>query len=169
MLNETTLLPMRTVEAGPLGKSFLLLNLKSKELHVFFQLQILGSSIKSTSTSSPDTWYTYRLRIPLKQLGKIFQSRNITTGVVSHLTVLESPPMYHRRISDISATFHEPGSWRDSDCWYRQTHIVHNPLSLSTLPVSLPRQKPIIDIGMPSFSASTAVASRLYYLYLSSG
>ncbi|GKZ81065.1 hypothetical protein AnigIFM56816_005576 [Aspergillus niger] len=147
MLNETTLLPMRTIEAGPLGKPFLLLNLKLRELHVFFQLQILSSGNKSTSTSAPDTWHNYRLRIPLRQLGKIFQSCNITTGVISHLTVLDSPPMYHRRISDINATFHEPGSWRDSDCWYRQTHIVHNPLSLSTLPVSLPRQKPLIDIG----------------------
>ncbi|OOF98623.1 hypothetical protein ASPCADRAFT_512858 [Aspergillus carbonarius ITEM 5010] len=145
MFDETTFLPMRTVEAGLAGTPYILLNLKQRALCIFFRLQIFSSSQKAISAA--DTWHDYRLKIPFRQMNKIFQSRNVTTGTISQLTVLDSPPMYHRRIRDIEATFIEEGSWRDSDCWYRQTHIVHNPLQLSTLPVTLPRHKPIIDIG----------------------
>ena len=166
MFDETTFLPMRTVEAGLAGTPYILLNLKQRALCIFFRLQIFSSSQKAISAA--DTWHDYRLKIPFRQMNKIFQSRNVTTGTISQLTVLDSPPMYHRRIRDIEATFIEEGSWRDSDCWYRQTHIVHNPLQLSTLPVTLPRHKPIIDIGASSlaFCSTLDLFTKILFLLL---
>ncbi|PWY82203.1 RNA-directed RNA polymerase (Sad-1) [Aspergillus heteromorphus CBS 117.55] len=145
MLDETTLLPMRTIEPGLFGTPFLLLDLRQRSLFVHFQLQLVGSRAK---TASQNVKYdSYRLKVPLRQMRGVFETRSIITGVISQLTVLDTPPLYHRHIRNIDSTFLEDCTWRDSDCWYRQTYIIHNPMDLSTLPISLQRLKPIIDIG----------------------
>ncbi|PYH98795.1 putative RNA-directed RNA polymerase (Sad-1) [Aspergillus ellipticus CBS 707.79] len=145
MLNETTLMPMKTLPHGPAGSPFILLDLRQRSLFVYFQLQLFSSNTKSISIH--ETYESYRVRIPLRQMSKIFQTSNITSGLVSQITILDSPPLYHRRIRNLDSTFIEDGSWRDWDCWYRQTYIISNPMELSTLPISLQRQRPLIDIG----------------------
>ncbi|KAL3471302.1 RNA dependent RNA polymerase-domain-containing protein [Aspergillus californicus] len=139
LINETTMRPMCTVN-NPKEPAFLILNLRRKDLLVYFQLPIA-----STRGWLPSQ--EYRLRIPFSQLDRFFQTRNPATGYISHFTILNSPPIYHRRLQNIENTFVEETSWRESDTWFRQTHIARNPQELATLPVSLRRQSPIIDIG----------------------
>ncbi|KKK16507.1 hypothetical protein ARAM_000426 [Aspergillus rambellii] len=140
LVNDTTMRPMRTVGSGLNENTSLVLNLRRKDMLVYFQISTHGA---------PNilVFHEYRLRVPFSQLDRFFQSKNPSTGVISHFTVLESPPIYHRRIKNIETTFIEESTWRESDTWFRQTHIVHNPQTLVTLPVNLRRQDQIIDIG----------------------
>ncbi|KAL2831180.1 RNA dependent RNA polymerase-domain-containing protein [Aspergillus cavernicola] len=142
LVNKTTMMPMRTVVTSAKEPAFLVLNLRRKDLLVYFRLPLSGAG-------QPGRWLPqeYRLRIPFSQLDRIFQTRDPLTGNVSHFSFLNSPPIYHRRIRNIENSFVEETSWRESDTWFRQAHIAHNPQELATLPVSLRRQSPIIDIG----------------------
>ncbi|KAL4783051.1 RNA dependent RNA polymerase-domain-containing protein [Aspergillus varians] len=140
LLDETTMMPMRTVGLSTNRNTSLVLNLRRKDLFVYFELP-------TPSTVRQLTPQEYRLRVPFSQLDRFFQTQNPSTGGISHFTFLSSPPVYHRRIQNIEYTFIEETSWRKSDTWFRQAQIVYNQQELVTLPVSLRRQNPIIDIG----------------------
>ncbi|PLN75384.1 RdRP-domain-containing protein [Aspergillus taichungensis] len=144
LVDEKTMLPMRTVGLSADEHPFLLLDLKSRAMMIYFQLPILFNS--KSNLLSGDKYSQYRLKIPLVQVTRILQSGDPASNI-SHLIVLDSPPMYFRRATDIPNTFVDDNSWRDSDSWYRQTNIVHNPLELAGVPTSLRKLKPIIDIG----------------------
>ena len=139
------MLPMRTVGAGFGEQAFLVLDLNRRALFVHFQLAISNSKQKPTSTT--DLYQEYRLKIPFPQMTRIFQTRDSTSGCMSHFMFLESPSLYDRRIKNVPSTFIDDNTWRDSDTWFRQTHIVHNPQAQATLPVGLRKLNPIIDIG----------------------
>ncbi|KAE8136966.1 RNA dependent RNA polymerase-domain-containing protein [Aspergillus pseudotamarii] len=146
LFNETTMLPMRSVGSSDNERALLVLNLKQKALLVYFQLPIFTPGIKPTPVSS--VLQEYRLKIPFVQLSQIFQMRDAVTGDISHFIVLDSPPLYHRRISNIDVTHsEESNTWRESETWYRQTYIVRNALELSSLPIGLKKAKAVIDIG----------------------
>ncbi|KAI9927937.1 hypothetical protein MW887_002789 [Aspergillus wentii] len=167
MFDETTMLPMRTVGAGTEENASLVLDLKSKAMFVYFQLPIFNTKQKPNTTSQ--LYHEYRLKIPFTQLTRIFQTRCSKLGTTSHLTFLNSPPIYHRRIKNIASTFIDENAWRDSDTWFRQTYIVHNPQELATLPVSLRKAKPVIDIGRwntlnVTYSKDTSQKGRLALL-----
>ncbi|KAL3466733.1 RNA dependent RNA polymerase-domain-containing protein [Aspergillus heterothallicus] len=137
LVNETTMMPMRTVGSSTNEQASVVLNLRRKDLLVYFKLPIFSAKQSQE----------YRLKVPFSQLDKFFQTQDPSTGHISHYTFLSSPPTYHRRINNIESTFIEETSWRDADVWYRQAHIVHNPQEHATLPVSLRKQNPVIDIG----------------------
>ncbi|KAJ0422162.1 RNA dependent RNA polymerase-domain-containing protein [Aspergillus carlsbadensis] len=137
LVNETTMMPMRTVGSSTNEQAYVVLNLRRKDLLVYFRLPILGRQQSQE----------YRLKVPFSQLDRFFQTQDPSTGNISHYTFLSSPPHYHRRINNIESTFIEETSWRESDTWFRQAHIVHNPQEHATLPVSLRKQNPVIDIG----------------------
>ncbi|PKX91697.1 RNA dependent RNA polymerase [Aspergillus novofumigatus IBT 16806] len=145
LVSETSMLPMRTVGNARNERALLVIDLKRRDLFVHFQLPIFNNKPKSASTG--ETYNQYRLRIPFVQLVNMYQMQDRKSGKVSHLTFLDSPAIYHRRIQETWVTFNDDISWRESDSWYRQTSVVHNPDELSTLPVSLKRSKPVIDIG----------------------
>jgi len=138
-------MPMRTVGTGLDEQPSLVLDLKRRALFIYFRLPIFSSIYKPTS--SADVYQEYRLKIHFSQLTKIFQTRDSLSGCTSHFTFLESPAIYHRRIKNIQSTFVDGTSWRDGDTWYRQTHVVHNPHAQATLPISLQKRNPVIDIG----------------------
>ncbi|KAL4924881.1 RNA dependent RNA polymerase-domain-containing protein [Aspergillus undulatus] len=140
LVDETTMLPMRTVGLAGNGSACLVLNLKYKDLLVYFEV-----STPSVGHRLPPQ--EYRLKVPFSQLDRIYQVKEPSTRAISHFTFLGSPPMYHRRIKSIENTFTEQTSWQESDTWFRQVNIVYNPQELAKLPVSLRRQNPIIDIG----------------------
>ncbi|KAL4863777.1 hypothetical protein BDV12DRAFT_201783 [Aspergillus spectabilis] len=140
LVDETTMMSMRTVRSSTNENAPLVLDLRRKEMLVYFQLPIVGTGHRLPPQE-------YRLSVRFSQLDRFFQTRNSSTGGFSHFTFLGSPPIYHRRIRNIESTFLEKTSWYESDTWFRQAHIVHNPQELATLPVSLRRQNPIIDIG----------------------
>ncbi|KAL4754800.1 hypothetical protein BDW72DRAFT_213021 [Aspergillus terricola var. indicus] len=138
LVDETTMMSMRTVGALTTENASLVLDLKYKNLLVYFELRIL-------STRRPQE---YRLKIHFSQLDRFFQTKDSSTNDISHFIFLGSPPEYHRRIQNTENSFgNKETSWREWDTWYRQTNIVHNPTELAHLPVGLRRLNPIIDIG----------------------
>ncbi|KAL6237096.1 hypothetical protein BDW75DRAFT_249549 [Aspergillus navahoensis] len=138
LVDEATMMPFCTVDSLTAGDGSLVLDLRSKNLLVYFRLHII-------SIPRPQE---YRLKIPFSQLDRFFQTENPSTSSISHFTFLGSPPEYHRRILNTENSFgSKETSWREWDTWYRQTNIVHNPTELAHLPVSLRRLNPIIDIG----------------------
>lgn len=139
------MLSMRTVGAGLDEQASLVLDLKRRALFVYFQLAISNS--KKKPASATDLYQEYRFKIPFPQMARIFQTRDSTSGCTSHFTFLESPPLYYRRIKNVSSTFIDDNTWRNSDTWFRQTHIVHSPQTQATLPVGLRKLNPVIDIG----------------------
>lgn len=145
LVAETTMMPMRTVGHLTTSNASLVLNLRRKVLLVYFELPM-------SSADRRLSFQEYRLRIPFSQLDRFFQTQHPSTGVISHFTFLNSPPIYHRRIQNVESTFIEETSWREMDTWFRQAQIVLNPLELSGLPVNLKRQNPVIDIGEPEYT-----------------
>lgn len=157
------MLPMRTVGNETNEQAFLVIDLKRRDFFVHFQLPIFNNKQKSASTG--ETYNHYRLRIPFVQLVKMYQMQDPNSSKVSHLTFLDSPAIYHRRIQETWVTFTDDLSWRESDTWYRQTSVVYNPDELSTLPVSLKRSKPVIDIGT-SWCLTSIFTSSAFHLKL---
>ncbi|KAF7587579.1 hypothetical protein BBP40_007020 [Aspergillus hancockii] len=146
LFNETTMLPMRSVGSGTKDRTILTLQLKQRAMLVYFQLSIFNQGHKPAPAGGD--LQEYRLKIPFVQLTRIFQTPDAVTECVSHFIVLDSPPIYHRRINNIETTFSDDSnSWREADAWYRQTYIVRNPMELSSLPVGLKKAKAVIDIG----------------------
>ena len=138
LVDETTMMPMRTVGSLTTENASLVLDLKYKNLLVYFELRILSSRRPQE----------YRLKIHFSQLDRFLESKDSSTGDISHFTFLGSPPEYHRRIQNTENSFgNKETSWREWDTWYRQANIVHNPTELAHLPVGLRRLNPIIDIG----------------------
>ncbi|RDW86205.1 uncharacterized protein DSM5745_02847 [Aspergillus mulundensis] len=137
LVDETTMVPMRTVRSLTTPNASLVLDLRKKNLVVYFELHPLSSPVP----------LKYRLTIRFSQLDRFFQAENLTTEGVSHFTFLSSPPIYHRQIRHTQNTFTNETSWRETDTWFRQAHIVHNPQELATVPVNLRKLNPIIDIG----------------------
>ncbi|KAL4953606.1 RNA dependent RNA polymerase-domain-containing protein [Aspergillus filifer] len=140
LMDETTMMSMRTVGSTTSGNAYVALNLKYKELLVYFDI-----STPSAGSRLPPQ--KYRLKVSFSQLERFHQTKDPSSRGISHFTFLSSPPLYHRRITNLDRTFMEATSWRESDTWFRQTNIVHNPERLADLPISLRRQNPIIDIG----------------------
>jgi RNA-dependent RNA polymerase len=123
-----------------------ILDLKRRELAVFFQLAVYNRH--RPPKDDKDYFHDYRLRVPFAQLSRIYQTWNPAISCHSHYIVLETPPIYHRRLKDLTSTFSESdASWRDADTWYRQTDIVHVPEELAGLAIGLRKHKPIINIG----------------------
>ncbi|KAL3436741.1 RNA dependent RNA polymerase-domain-containing protein [Aspergillus tetrazonus] len=138
LVDETTMMPMRTVGSLTTENASLVLDLKYKNLLVYFELRILSSRRPQE----------YRLKIHFSQLDRFFENKDSSTGDISHFTFLGSPPEYHRRIQNTENSFgNKETSWREWDTWYRQANIVHNPTELAHLPVGLRRLNPILDIG----------------------
>lgn len=140
------MLSLRTIGDGLRESPRVVLNLNRRELVVFFQLAIFNH--RRAAKDVEDTFHEYRLRVPFAQLTRLLQTENKSSESISHIMTLDAPPIYHRRLKDLSSTFSEPGnSWRDADTWFRQTDIVHVPEELTRLPISLRKHKAIINIG----------------------
>ncbi|KAF9889780.1 hypothetical protein FE257_006870 [Aspergillus nanangensis] len=141
MLNDMTMLPIHSV--GFSLEYPLVLDLKKRALWIHFDLQLFYPTQDTLRPSKQE----YRLDIPLVQLCHIVQMQNSNSGEFTHCTFLNAPPIYHRKIKGIANTFVDENAWRESDTWFRQTDIVHNPPDLSTFPISLRKKSPVIDIG----------------------
>lgn len=142
--NETSIVPMHTVGTGIDKHPFLVVDLKRRVLQVYFQLAIHNPRQNQTTAA---VYHDYRLTITFTQMTKIFQTSDPVSKTVSHLTFLDAPPVYHRRIKNIASTFTDENSWREGDTWFRQTDIVHRPEELAALPIGLRKFKPLVDIG----------------------
>jgi RNA-dependent RNA polymerase len=144
--NQTTMFVLRSIRDGLHQVPRIVINLERREIAIFFQLGIFNRQQKTTTVE--DTFQNHRLKLPLGQLKRIFQTRTNSSGAsLSHIINTGTPPVYHRRSQNIGSTFGSDNTWRDSDTWFRQTDIVHVQENLVQLPISLRKYASIINIG----------------------
>ncbi|KUL85278.1 hypothetical protein ZTR_07957 [Talaromyces verruculosus] len=145
MIGPNSMLLMRHLQKTPDEHPRLTVDLKQRQLLVFFH-----TSIQSTNRVSAMTHY--RLKVPFAQLSTLYQriESDDSSDSVSHILRFESPPLYHRHLYNVESSFSgldSKNGWRSMDCWYRQTDIVHRHGNWGILPISLRKRNPIIDIG----------------------
>jgi len=94
----------------------------------------------------------FMFQIPFAYLKTIFRV-DLSDDLSALIIPLENPPQFYRKRLDEAATHSaENLVWTEFDTWYRQTDIVYNPYLLARTPLSLHKQKPVIDIGMAWFN-----------------
>jgi len=102
----------------------------------------------------------YMFEIPFDQL-KTISKVDFSTKRWGLAMSLVSPPRYHRKREDEQSCHSEEAlTWSDWDTWYRQTDIVYDPYRLQHEIVALHKEKPVIDIGIYSFSLPISWANR---------
>jgi RNA-dependent RNA polymerase len=135
---------LKTIGSGRSERVRLGADLTRREVKVFFQLTKFDP--QSISVPTQGQVQEYRFRIPFARLSHILQVRG--SGGLSFVIPLDTPPVYHRKLQDLTETFTDSESlWRSSDTWFRQTDIVHAQKELALSPISLRKVKPLIDIG----------------------
>lgn len=139
------MLPLRTLDS-PIAEKYVVLDLKRRMFFIYFPIQVLAS--RYSQATPIQLFHQYRIQVPFSQLVSMLQWTDRDTDCRCHFTYLDTPPIYHRRITDISRTFYDDSNWRESDTWFRQTDINNARQELATLPVGLRKSNPIIDIGM---------------------
>jgi RNA-dependent RNA polymerase len=128
----------------------IVMDLWRRELEIHFQLKWFNNM--ENPKSHEDMSHDYRIKIPLDQLTRIWETETTTTQSISHIFTLEYPPIYRRRAKKIETSFASENVWRDTDTWFRQTDIVHAPEKLVELPISLRKINSIINIGEKALS-----------------
>ncbi|KAJ5692367.1 hypothetical protein N7462_001790 [Penicillium macrosclerotiorum] len=142
-LGEFTVSPMRTIAES--GCPNLVIDLRSRAFFIHFNLAIKTISKAPGGTESVS--HTYRLKIPFLQLTQIWDLHDPEAEEVSYLTVLETPPVYHRKLMDIRPSFGSKTSWRDAETWYRQVTVMHFPNTQNGTTTNLRRSGQVIDTG----------------------
>lgn len=132
---------MRTFENSDSLKA--VFDVRNRALYVFFDLTIRQSKSKFTITAAPPS--LFRIRIKFFELSRIWEMRNDDTGEQSYVIALDAPAIFHRQAS--TSAFNSEIIWRASDTWYRQTSVVHNPLSQANITTNLRKSGQIIDTG----------------------
>lgn len=151
MYDSTTMMGMYGVRSAPQTEIRFRQNMRYQELTVEFHIKIqdprpVENSKKSSLHGKYNRNETLRFTIPFSQLQVIHRIQDDHDKIVL-LISLETPPRYFRKWNE--ANTHEEGAnyWNQSDAWYRQTDIVYNPNILKSLPLTLKKTVPIIDIG----------------------
>ncbi|KAN0066680.1 RNA dependent RNA polymerase domain containing protein [Elaphomyces granulatus] len=155
------IVPIQSIDIGALGNTesmflfrhiserimtpCIVMDLWRREIEIHFQLKWFNNM--ENPKSHEDKFHDYRVKIPLGQLTRIWETETTTTQSISHIFTLEYPPMYRRRAKKIETSFASENVWRDMDTWFRQTDIVHAPEKLVELPISLRKINSIINIG----------------------
>ncbi len=122
--------------------------LRRGEVVVEFPIKILDPR---PSTDHPEVGKLnrssrFRFYIPFSQLQVIHRVRsdeNKTTLIIS----MEAPPKFYRERHDVIPPDETGKYWNQNDAWFRQTDIVYDRNQLQTLPLTLQKEQPIIDIG----------------------
>ncbi|KAJ5766848.1 uncharacterized protein N7511_004464 [Penicillium nucicola] len=107
-------------------------------LYVYFKVSI-------RSKAGDMSLHDYRLRFTFLQLSQIFEQYDTTTEQTSFLIILDSSPILHRRLKNISSSFTGMRYWREEDAWYRQTAMRRNPHVIDTSCNNLKKSGHIID------------------------
>lgn len=122
---------------------FLTVNVKMRAFIVHFQIRMFRSGVNPKDAEIAK----FRFKIPFHQLGRIWESTDTFTKDLSFLIFLDTPPVFHRQVKDIEATFDDSETmWREGDTWIRQTTIVHGHGRI-VAPISLRRRGQFVDLG----------------------
>lgn len=154
MYDKSTMMGMYRVHSAPQAEIQFRQNMRYQELAVQFHIKVQDPRpVEHSKNDSLRGKYnrneTLRFNIPFSQLQVIHRVQGDKNKIVL-LISLETPPRYYRKWNE--ANTHEEGAnyWNQSDAWYRQTDIVYNPNILKSLPLTLRKTVPIIDIGKHS-------------------
>lgn len=150
MCDKTTMMSMYRVHSAAQAEIHFRQNMRYQELAVEFIIKIQDPRpLESSLHGKYNRQETLRFNVPFSQLQVIHRVQNEKNKIVL-LVSLETPPRYFRKWNE--ANTHEKGAsyWNQNDAWYRQTDIVYNPNILKSLPLTLKKTVPIIDIGKHS-------------------
>ncbi|KAJ5538290.1 hypothetical protein N7494_007769 [Penicillium frequentans] len=139
--DEKTFFPMRTFDNSDSLKA--VVDIRNRALSILFDVKIRQSNSKHKSLAAPPS--LFRIRVKFFELSKIWETRNDDTSEQSYFIVLDAPAVFHRQAS--TTVFNSEIIWRASDTWYRQTSVVHNPLSQANITTNLRKSGQIIDTG----------------------
>lgn len=145
LIAETTPSWMRTF--GEAQGLRLVVNLRRRELQIFFKVSIRNTRPGIERTITVDEDHDFRIKLTFLQLSTIHELCDPDSQQIAFLTILNSPPIYHRQLKDFRPTFTGATSWKETDTWYRQTAVVHNPYGQTAGPTNLRRSGQLIDIG----------------------
>ncbi|KAJ5918249.1 hypothetical protein N7454_010624 [Penicillium verhagenii] len=140
--DEKSFFPLRSFKQSDEPK--FVLDVRNRSLFIFFQLSIRQVR-RTTATDVADPTSLFRIRIKFFELSKVWVTQNDDTKQQTYVILLDTPPTFHRQSS--TPTFSSETSFRTSDTWYRQTSVVHNPLTQANITTSLRKKGQIIDIG----------------------
>ncbi|KAJ5114750.1 RNA-directed RNA polymerase (Sad-1) [Penicillium alfredii] len=145
-LSGSTIHWMRS--AQDLTRPNLIVDLKRRAFFITFNTcPLVNQHTQYAGSSAPRDHPQFRLKIPFLQLTRIFELCDPISQQVSFLTILDSPPTYHRLAGNVHASFHSDSTWREADMWFRQTLVFHNATEQLNLPTNLRVAGQIIDIG----------------------
>lgn len=139
---------MRVFQSSDILKA--VIDVQDRWLHIFFDCKIQQSAFRQSLPADVLNGLersVFRLKIPFVELSQIWGSFDNESAEYSLMTILNSPPILHRQISDFRSTFTVPKTWRESDTWFRQVTVSHNPLRQASTTTSLHKPGQIIDIG----------------------
>ena len=171
MYEPTTMMTMyRATSTSQIPISFAL-NLFHRELVVTFpsyrrDIQISAQERSSPNTGSrlqqsddPSIYQPFRFIIPFSQLHTLREVQDKANTVL--LVSMETPPSFYRKLDEVLTHDLASNRWSARDAWFRQTDIVYKPGELQNAPLTLKRNKPIIDIGTLGLYCSLITALML--------
>ncbi|KMP00255.1 RNA-directed RNA polymerase Rdp1 [Coccidioides immitis RMSCC 2394] len=142
LIDKDMMLSLRTVDSSRMGQIRFIVDLNRREIVVFFNLSFFDPRLSSRSPLI----YSYRFRIPFVHLSRVLRTKEL--GDSSLVIVLDTPPIYHRRLNDVTVTFSDTeNTWKESDCWFRQTDIPYSQNEAAQAPLSLRKAQSLINIG----------------------
>ncbi|KMU81659.1 RNA-directed RNA polymerase Rdp1 [Coccidioides immitis RMSCC 3703] len=156
LIDKDMMLSLRTVDSSRMGQIRFIVDLNRREIVVFFNLSFFDPRLSSRSPLI----YSYRFRIPFVHLSRVLRTKEL--GDSSLVIVLDSPPIYHRRLNDVTVTFSDTeNTWKESDCWFRQTDIPYSQNEAAQAPLSLRKAQSLINIvqDAPAFGVSADSAA----------
>lgn len=132
------------------------INVQERALYICFneELPALNSSKIDAPLINPQI--SFRLKIPFGQLNDVWEVHN-NLGLhglkpeLSFIIILDHPGIYHRKLSDIIATFTESLTWKEADTWIRQTGLNGDASREIHTPTNLQTAGDIMDIGELNF------------------
>ncbi|WEW57495.1 RNA-dependent RNA polymerase [Emydomyces testavorans] len=129
LTEKNAMLSLRAIDSSRMGQTHFTADFSRREISVSFQLSV---------NDRASLVYSYRFRIPFIHLARILQVKDLEDS--SFVIVLDSPPIYHRRLNDLTVTFSDTENiWRASDTWFRQTDIPYSQIEVAQAPLSLRR------------------------------
>ena len=151
MLNPSTMMNMCTVLPSLGNDIQFRLSLLHREIAVEFLLDIRDQRTrrdngKGLLAEKKDRQEMIRFRIPLSQLGVIYQVRAQHDQIVL-LISLETPPKFFKKLDPAQTHVDDGRYWTEHDAWYRQTDIMYAHSHLKKSPLSLKKSRPVIDLG----------------------
>ena len=151
MYDPKTMMSMHKVYSTASSNIQFRQSMRYKEIVFEMTLQIRdpeGPKQRRLDVGRNDRDEVIRFKVPFSQL-EVIHNVPSDGDQVELLISLDTPPRFYRKVDEAST--HDNGRhWREHDTWFRQTDIVYDHTRLSSVPLTLKKTKPIIDIGKPT-------------------